>query len=236
MAKLRKAVVSGVAVAVGVLTIYEARQISQLREQNQTLQQQQVSVTGQIQQLQCERDDAANRLAALQAENSRLKSNPDQTELLKLRGEVTQLQGLVTKFESRSDDSTSSTAASLLKRVSLLKARLNQTLEARIPELDYLTDYDWLEVAKWKLETEEDYRRALAALRHQGESTVDSMFHNALVVFFVEHDEFPAEVAQLKPYFKSPIRDEILQRYQILPADKLKFPPEILKMVIGDKN
>jgi len=65
--------------------IYEARQTSQLREQNQALQQQE---TEQIKQLQKERDTATNQAARLLAENSRLKSDFNQTELLKLRGEI----------------------------------------------------------------------------------------------------------------------------------------------------
>jgi len=42
----------------------------------------------QIQALQSERADLSNRLASLQAENSRLPGNPNQTELLRLRGEM----------------------------------------------------------------------------------------------------------------------------------------------------
>jgi hypothetical protein len=60
----------------------------------ETLQSQQVPLTGQIQQLQRERDEATTQLASLADENARLKRNPD--ELLKLRGLVgvlrTQLQ------------------------------------------------------------------------------------------------------------------------------------------------
>ena len=43
----------------------------------------------QLAQLQRERDDATNQLTGLLAENAQLKSNSNQHELLKLRGEVT---------------------------------------------------------------------------------------------------------------------------------------------------
>jgi ABC-type Fe3+-hydroxamate transport system substrate-binding protein len=69
-------------VAVGT-GIYEARQTSRLRNQVQTVQQQQ---SEQIQQLSRERDDATNQLATLRNENERLNRNT--AELLKLRGEV----------------------------------------------------------------------------------------------------------------------------------------------------
>ena len=78
-------VVAALIAAAGV-GIFEARQAAQLRRQNQVLQQQQALLAGQIQQLQGERDDAANRLAGLAGETA--KSNRDNNELLKLRGEV----------------------------------------------------------------------------------------------------------------------------------------------------
>jgi RNA polymerase sigma factor (sigma-70 family) len=57
-------IVAALAVTVGT-GIYEARQAAQLREQNQTLQQQQASLAEQIQQSQGERDEAANQLEQL---------------------------------------------------------------------------------------------------------------------------------------------------------------------------
>ena len=33
--------------------------------------------------------------------------------------------------------------------------------------------------------------------------------------------QFPADLSQLKPYFKSPVDDAVLQRYEILPTSKL---------------
>jgi RNA polymerase sigma factor (sigma-70 family) len=90
MTTLQKtAIVATIAVLAGT-GIYEARQASQLREQIQTLQQQQSPLAEQIQQLQRERDDATNRLTSLQADNQRLNRNTG--ELLRLRGEVTRLR------------------------------------------------------------------------------------------------------------------------------------------------
>lgn len=113
MIRLRDAVAGVVVVAIGVLAIYEARQAAQLREQNQTLQQQQAPLAEQIQQLQHERDDATNRLAGLLAENERLKSGQDKIELLKLRGEATRLhllQDEISALRKMASYSTSSLA------------------------------------------------------------------------------------------------------------------------------
>ncbi|MDD5140064.1 MAG: sigma-70 family RNA polymerase sigma factor [Verrucomicrobiales bacterium] len=92
MTTLQKTLVTATVAVLAGAGIYEARQAAQLRELNQTLQQQQAPLAEQIQQLQREHDDATNRLTSLLAENNQLKSNPNQTELWKLRGEVTRLR------------------------------------------------------------------------------------------------------------------------------------------------
>src|SRR5262249_27661683 len=91
MTTLTKSIIAVVitgAVAVGV---YQTRQVSALREQVQTLkqdQEQQAALSNQVQELQQENQRATNRMAALVAENDALRKNP--TEVLKLRGEVGQ--------------------------------------------------------------------------------------------------------------------------------------------------
>jgi RNA polymerase sigma factor (sigma-70 family) len=92
MTTLQKNLVTATIAVLAGAGIYETRQAAQLREQNQTLQRQQAPLAEQNQKLQRERDGATNRLAGLLAENARLKSNPNQNELLKLRGEVGVLQ------------------------------------------------------------------------------------------------------------------------------------------------
>lgn len=69
MTTLQKTVITvSIAAAVGAGT-YEARQASALRTQVNTLQQQQASLTGQVQHLAGERDDAIQQLAELRGEN-----------------------------------------------------------------------------------------------------------------------------------------------------------------------
>ncbi len=90
MTTLQKTLVTATVAVLAGAGIYESYQASRLREQNQTLQQQQAPLTEQIQQLQEERNDATNRLAGLSGENSLLRSNL--TELVKLRGDVQKLR------------------------------------------------------------------------------------------------------------------------------------------------
>lgn len=74
---------AAVATAIGV-TVYALH----LQKQNQALQQQESSFTGQIQQLQQQFGDATNQIDSLKDENASLASNMD--DLMRLRAEVTQ--------------------------------------------------------------------------------------------------------------------------------------------------
>ena len=86
MTTLQKTLVTAVLAVVAGAGIYEARQASTLRKQNQALQQQQAPLADQLQQFQREREEAARMNASLRDENDRLNRNA--AELLKLRGEV----------------------------------------------------------------------------------------------------------------------------------------------------
>jgi chromosome segregation ATPase len=92
MTATQKALIALAITAAAGTGIYEARQASQFRDQVQALQQQQAPLAEQIQRLQRERHAATNELAELQQENERLKSDPNKTELLKFRAEVTRLR------------------------------------------------------------------------------------------------------------------------------------------------
>jgi RNA polymerase sigma factor (sigma-70 family) len=86
MTTLQKTLVTAtVAVLVGA-GIYEARQAAHLRDQVQTLQQQQAPLAEHFQQLQNNFADATNRLADLTEELA--KASKNNSELLRLRGEV----------------------------------------------------------------------------------------------------------------------------------------------------
>jgi RNA polymerase sigma factor (sigma-70 family) len=127
MTTLQKTAVAATVAVLAGAGIYEAHQASHLREQNQTLQQQQAPLTEQVQRLQRERDDATNRLAGLQEDYARLKSNPDQSELLRLRGEVGRLrQQLVDR--AAHPDSPSNGLAALMRDPAMKEYMRQQTL------------------------------------------------------------------------------------------------------------
>ena len=90
MTTLQKTLLTTTVAVLAGAGIYEARQAAQVRDRFQALQQQQVE---QIQQLQRERDEVTSKWIAAQEANQR--SNLNEAELLKLRGEVSQLRQVV---------------------------------------------------------------------------------------------------------------------------------------------
>lgn len=88
MTTVQKTLITATVAVLAGAGIYELRQAANAHAEVQALQQQQALLTGQIQQLQNERDDSTNRLASIMGEHSRSNSDPSQKELLKLRGEV----------------------------------------------------------------------------------------------------------------------------------------------------
>jgi RNA polymerase sigma factor (sigma-70 family) len=146
MTALQKTIVTVTIVAAVGTGIYEAHQVSTLRDQVQALEQQQTLLTGQIQQLRGERDDASNRVVRLANENAALKN--DSTELQQVREELYRLKTANAESAAAESGPTQSAAKSWLDRVTRLKERMEKTPDAKIPELQLVTEQDWLNAAK----------------------------------------------------------------------------------------
>ncbi len=198
--------------------IFEARQVAQLRQQNQILQQQQTSLGDQIRQLQTDNESLSNRLA--EAGDSKKLSDEQFNELLKLRGKVTQL-GNETKIEN---DPTESAAEVLVARVSQLKQRLEQMPWQKIPELQFLTDQDWLREASMvgNLNTDDAFDIALAELRSNAKQKFSFSMGAALDDYIsANNGQLPNDISDLKSYFNPPVDDALLQRYQLTQTGNL---------------
>jgi len=107
MTTIQKTIVAAALAAAVGTGIYAVHQGGQLRGQIQSLEDQQAPLTAQIQQLEQGRNRASNQLAALQAENARLKSGSNTTELLKLRGQVGTLRQRAAANEAKSNQPAS---------------------------------------------------------------------------------------------------------------------------------
>jgi RNA polymerase sigma factor (sigma-70 family) len=204
MTTLQKTIITAAfAVAAGA-GIYEAHQVAQLRAQNQALQQTQTPPAGLVQQLQTERDEATNRLAALVAENARLKSGRDAAELLQLRGEVGRLRLAMNDLPAA--------------RIARLKEKLAAMPDKQIPELKFLTAKDWTN-AVWNadLDTDDGVRLALSKLRDESVDTFLALTRKALKQYLAANNNvLPADLLPLKPYYDPPVTDDMLQRYAFM--------------------
>ena len=107
MTTLQKTIVTATVAVLAGAGIYEAREASTLRHRVQTFQQQQAPLTDQVRQLQRERDDASNRLAALGDEITNLKAEQKQAELLRLRGQVGTLRNQLATTEAKMNSPSS---------------------------------------------------------------------------------------------------------------------------------
>lgn len=84
--------------------------------------------------------------------------------------------------------------------------------------MQFLDEEDWLAAAKYNhLDTEDDFRRAFSLLRHDAENNfVASYLKPALTSYSkTNNGKFPTELSQLQPYFKSPVDDAVLDRWEI---------------------
>ena len=219
MTALQKTIVTATLAVLAGAGIYEAHHASQLGEQVQTLQQQQAPLTQRIQQLQRERDDAANSLASLTQEIA--ANRRDSGELLRLRSEVMRLRGDLTQSKvADANDPMLTEMKSWLARVDQVKQRFDQTPGSKIPELQFLTQQDWLDATKMnQLSKDEDYQKAMAGLRMAGATKFGMVLQGALSKYAqANNGQFPTDLSQLEPYLKGSVDSTILQRYQIMPG------------------
>ncbi|HLX96657.1 MAG TPA: sigma-70 family RNA polymerase sigma factor, partial [Verrucomicrobiae bacterium] len=103
MTTLQKTIVTAALAAAVGTGIYAVHQSTQLHGQIQSLEEERALMDAQTRQLQQERDRTTDQLAALRQENAQLKSGPNPTELLKLRGQVGTLQQQVEASEARNN-------------------------------------------------------------------------------------------------------------------------------------
>ncbi len=133
----------------------------------------------------------------------------DAAELLKLRGEVTRLRA-----EARGLPSA---------RVAALKRLLAQMPDKAIPEMRFLTEKDWT-TAAWDadLDTDDGARLALRKLRDEAMDRFRNLMRPALQNYLAANDNnLPTDLLQLKPYFSTPVTDDMLQRYELMQTGKL---------------
>ncbi len=217
MTTLQKALITTSIAVVATLGVYQARQTSRLHEQIRTLRQQQAPLAEQVDALQRERNQATNRLAWLVQELARTKH--DSSELLRLRAEVTQLRANLRSAakSSASPDSSEATLTSWLERVKVLKQSFEQWPGRKTPELQLLSDQDWLDAtAQRTVDTDADRREVMSELRIRAKTRFAELVKKALQRYAeANNQQVPTAPSQLLPFFETPIDPAILEGYQI---------------------
>jgi len=108
----------------------------------------------------------------------------------------------------------------------------------RIPEMRLLSDAQWLDIAKDQdFKSDLGIRQAMSQLRKTAKGNFASIAAEAVVNYRNDHvGQVPTNLSQLRPYFKTPVDDAILQRYAILPAEAvaMNFSPAVT-WVIAEK-
>jgi hypothetical protein len=199
--------------------IHEMRRAIDLQRRTQALQRENDLLA---EQLQNERDENAQKLAATQ-QSGYLR--PDLSELLRLRAQVTGLRNArmeLAQLKNTATPEVADPAASEMKpwldRVKKLKAGLAKATDQNIPELQFLTDEDWIEAAQKinQLDTQADFDQAFSALRKTAKNEFATRVQSTLRGFAqANNNQLPADLSQLQGLFASSVDDSVLQRYQM---------------------
>jgi RNA polymerase sigma factor (sigma-70 family) len=221
--KLKAGMISAVLVASMVMPLLVQRYAqARLAEQHDLLRRR----TNELAQVTTENELLSQRLA--KAKNSPPGSDGQLHEVLRLRNEVGLLKRSVREISAGNTVSAPSAEdqlASMRKLYSAQVGRLRQWLETnsseKIPELRNLDERTWIDAVS-TLASDDDFERAARILRANAQNQVFDTLSSALRKFTRENSgQFPTDLAQLKPYFRTPIDDSILLGYEILPANKL---------------
>lgn len=100
-----------------------------------------------------------------------------------------------------------------------LKQVVEQYPNEKIPDLQLLSEQDWLNAAKdAKFDTDKNIQRTLAGLRNAARYKFAQIAFDAVKKYIAANsDQFPKALNQLQPYFDTPISDAILSRWGIMP-------------------
>lgn len=236
MTGAQKIIGTGVVVLTLGAVCYQHRQVTELRVENHTLREQTKPLAQQVQTLQQERQRLHTELH--QAKEEIKRTAGDQSELMRLRGEVTPLRQAAQELQAikaataRTAPSTRTAALPpagvpsnldvdhmITLRSQDLWQKLNQAPTNWIPELQFLKDEDWRKVAlgqRW--ETDEETRKAFGQLRNAAKERFIEQLGTALQKYGqATAGQTPAKLADVASYFSPPVELNVLERYELIP-------------------
>ena len=224
--KLKTGVISAIVVA-SVVTPLVIQHLAQarLRDRDEALRQR----ADQLAILQGENERLSNLLA--QANGSQSPSNDQLSELMRLRGEIGRLQtavqeltGSKTNEPPSREEVLTSMRQMYLDRVDRLKQQFTANPAETVPELQFMTDDEWLQLVEYDHHRiDPDNRRVMSSVRSGAQIRfAHRVLDHALQQYGKNNGgQFPTDLSQLAPYFKSPVDDSVLRNWTILPTSSL---------------
>ncbi|HYE32006.1 MAG TPA: sigma-70 family RNA polymerase sigma factor [Methylomirabilota bacterium] len=215
MTKIQAGALALAVASVSVPLVIQHHTNQDLKTQNGELLRQTEQLASDITTLQKEREQLRVQLAA----SATKVANPS-NEIFKLRDEVTRLRAQAQASAGRTplDPPLTETLQSLATRAAALKHSLARMPEKAIPEMQFLTEKDWLNAvsASESLETESEQRQALNVLRGSAKSAFGNHLREALKKYSAANNgQIPQDILALQPHFDPPVDAAVLQRYAI---------------------
>lgn len=224
--KLKTGIVGAIMVA-SVTTPFLVQHQAQakLRQDSLILRQRAEQIAG----LQAERDRLSNSVAL--AQRATTAQTGQNSEVLKLRGEVTMLQAEIRELRTSNtnaplsrDEVLASMRQLYQERIARLKGLFAANPAEAVPELELIPEERWIEQVEYDHHRiDPDYSRALSGARSTAQNlfATKSLF-DALQKYGKKNSgEFPSEITQLAPYFDRSINPSILQGWTIMPTSSL---------------
>lgn len=213
-------------VSAAAVALYGGSRFADLRRQVVGLQQGQGLLEQQSEGIRQQLDGAARRLEALEQQETQLQVVL--VELAKFRSQLKRLGTNMAQIgEARAAAQNDPVVESTLKpwaaRVQLLKQKLTEMPNLQIPEMALLKEQDWFEATKnADPNTEDGVREGLRNLRNLAKIDFDHLLQNALRGYAqASNGQLPTDMAQLQPYFQTPVDNALLQRYSLLRTGSL---------------
>jgi hypothetical protein len=217
--------------------IYEAKQAHDARSAVAKLQAEQTPLAMEIARLQAE----ANKLSDLLASGKDQKqlTQAQLNELLKLRGQM----GVKQANAEVENDPAFQKAQIWLAKEKKIREQFELHPEQKIPEMQFLTEEDWLDHARHaEVDTAKGLRMALSNIRAAADGAFATKFAVALQAYMAANQQqLPATASQVAGYFNPPLQDTdvIFSRYVVPAASDSFFAmnPSITNVVfVQDKS
>jgi hypothetical protein len=232
MTTCKKCLITAIVAASIVTGIYEVRRAHALKSENNPLRQLPPTLKNWSEvdplALQHERDGALEGMQILKEENAGLKKQL--TELPGLRAEVARMRKDLKELAANPPAGSDPFLQKALKwkaNESRLRQIFEERPDQRIPEMAKLSDGEWLDLAKGaNLETEEGVRHALSDMRKYARNMFIDKVSDALRRYVAENNgRLPGDVMQLKPFFDSPVADDVLGEYRMRYTGRVEDVP-----------